>query len=114
MSHDNPMMIRFVRNEMTLKTTLLLCDPIITINVLVSHVTGLKERFRPSIISIATSVTFSTTAKLCCCTNTLSLKHVDAPESRSVWVHTIVDLTRLIVMGNKKQDVGFKNKARPF
>jgi hypothetical protein len=114
MSHDSPMMIRFVRNEMKLKTTLLLCDPIIIVNVLVSHVIGFEQRFQPSIISIATSVAFSTNAKLCCCTNSLSLKHVDAPESRSVWVHTIVDLTPLIVMGNKKQDVGFKNKASLF
>jgi hypothetical protein len=30
---------------MTLKTTLLLCDPTITINTLVSCITGLEERF---------------------------------------------------------------------
>ncbi len=32
MNHDNPMMIRFVGDEMTLKTTLLLCDPIVIVN----------------------------------------------------------------------------------
>ncbi len=40
MNDDNLMMIRFVGDEMTLKTTLLLCDPIVTINVLVSCVTS--------------------------------------------------------------------------
>jgi hypothetical protein len=45
MSHDNPMMIGFFGDEMTLKTTLLLYDPIVTINDLVSCVTSLEERF---------------------------------------------------------------------
>jgi hypothetical protein len=40
MSHDNLVMIGFVKDEMTLKTTLLLCDPIITINALVSCIIG--------------------------------------------------------------------------
>jgi hypothetical protein len=114
MSHDNPMMIGFVRDDMTLKTTLLLCGLIITVNVLVSCVTGPKKRFRPSIASTTTGVVFSTNAKLCCRTNYLSMKHADAPKSRSAWVCTIVDLPPLIVMGNKKQDVGFENKVGPF
>jgi hypothetical protein len=42
MSHDNPLMIGFVRDEMTLKTTLLLCDPIVIVNILVSCVTHLE------------------------------------------------------------------------
>jgi hypothetical protein len=42
------------------------------------------------------------------------MKHGDALESRSVWVHTIVDLPPLIMMGNKKQDVGSKDKVGPF
>jgi hypothetical protein len=78
MSHDNPMMIRFVRDEMTLKTTLLLCDPIVTINTLVSCVKDPKERFRPSIILNTIGVAFSTNAKLCCHTNSLSMKYADA------------------------------------
>jgi hypothetical protein len=45
MSHDNLMMVRFIGNEMTLKVTLLLCDPIITINTLVSCIIALEERF---------------------------------------------------------------------
>jgi len=43
MNHDNPMMIRFVKDEITLKITLLLCDPIITINALVSCIRCLKK-----------------------------------------------------------------------
>ncbi len=84
MNHDNPMMIRFVGDEMTLKKTLLLCDPIIIINALISCATGLEERFRPLITLIITNVTFSINAKLCCHTNSLSMKHVNAPKSRSV------------------------------
>jgi hypothetical protein len=42
------------------------------------------------------------------------MKHVDAPESRSAWVCVIVDLPPLIVMGNKKQSVGSKEKVRLF
>ncbi len=84
MSHDNPMMIRFVGDEMTLKTTLLLYDPIVTVNVLDSCITSPKERFRISIILTTVSVTFSTNAKLCCCTNSLLMKHANALESISV------------------------------
>jgi hypothetical protein len=32
----------------------------------------------------------------------LSMKHVNALESKSAWVHIIVDLPPLIMMGNKK------------
>jgi hypothetical protein len=38
------MMIGFVRDEMTLKTTLLVCDPIVISDALVSCVIGLKEK----------------------------------------------------------------------
>jgi len=112
--NDNPMMTGFVEDEMTLKITLLLCDPIVTINVLGSCIIGFEKRFQPSIILIATCVAFSTNAKLCCHTNSLSLKHVDAFELRSVWVRTIVDLPPLIMMGNKKQGAGFKDKVGLF
>jgi hypothetical protein len=78
MNHDNPMMIRFVGNEMTLKTTLLLHNLFIIVNTLVSCVTGHEKRFWPSITSIAIGVVFLTNAKLCCCTNFLLKKHVDA------------------------------------
>jgi hypothetical protein len=42
MNHDNLMMIRFIGDEMTLKITLLLCDPIVTINALVSCIIAPK------------------------------------------------------------------------
>jgi hypothetical protein len=44
MSQNNSMMIGFVKDEMTQKTTLLICDPMVISNVLVSCVTGLEER----------------------------------------------------------------------
>jgi hypothetical protein len=111
---DSQMMMGFVEDEMTLKTILLLCDPIITINALVSCITGLEERFQPSIILTAISVTFSTNIKLCYHMNPLSMKHADAPESRSVWVCIVMDLPPLIMLGNKKQGVGFKNNVGSF
>jgi hypothetical protein len=45
MNHDNPMMIMFVKDEMTLNTTLLLCDPIVTTKALVSCVRRLRKGF---------------------------------------------------------------------
>jgi hypothetical protein len=114
MNHDNPMMIRFVKYEMTLKTTLLLCDLIVTIGTLVSCVIGPKKKFQPLIISTAIGAIFSTNAKLCCRTNSLSMKHVDALEPRSDWVSMIMDLPPLIVMGNKKQGAGFEDKVGTF
>jgi len=41
MSHDNPMTIGFVRDEMTLKVTLLVCISIIIFKALVSCIIGL-------------------------------------------------------------------------
>jgi hypothetical protein len=70
------MMIGFIGNEMTLKTTLLVWKPVVTFNGLVSWVIGLHERFQPSMTSISTSVSFSTKANLHCCTKFLSIKHV--------------------------------------
>jgi hypothetical protein len=66
------------------------------------------------IISITIGVIFSTNAKLCCRTNSLSMKHVDALEPKSEWVCIIMDLPPLIMMGNKKQGVGFEDKVGPF
>jgi hypothetical protein len=42
------------------------------------------------------------------------MKHVDAPKLRNAWVHTVVDLPPLIMMGNKKQGVGFEDKVGTF
>jgi hypothetical protein len=103
MNHDNPMMIRFVRDEMTLKTILLLCDPIVTVNALVSCVTSFEKMFQPLITSTATSVVFSTNVKLCYHTNSLLMKHANALVSRSDWVCTIMDLLPLIIMATKKR-----------
>ncbi len=69
MNHDDLMMIGFVINEMTLKTTLLLCDPIVTDNALVSCVTSLERRFQPLITLTIVGIVFSTNDKLCCRTN---------------------------------------------
>jgi hypothetical protein len=63
MSHVNLMMIGFVRNEMTLKTTLLLYDPIVIDNALVSCVTSLEKRFQPLITLTIVGVIFSTNEK---------------------------------------------------
>jgi hypothetical protein len=41
----NPMMIRFVADEMILKITLLVCDPMVISNALVSCVIGFEKRF---------------------------------------------------------------------
>ncbi len=59
---------------------------------------------------ITTSVIFSTNAKLCYCANSLLMKHANAFESKNVWVRIIIDLPPLIMMGNKKKGVGFKDK----
>jgi hypothetical protein len=42
------------------------------------------------------------------------MKHEDAPKSKSVWVHVIMDLPPLIVMGNKKQGACFEGKVGSF
>jgi hypothetical protein len=52
-SQNNLMIEEFVGNEMTLKATLLICDPIINFDISkVSYVTHPKERFWLSMISI--------------------------------------------------------------
>jgi hypothetical protein len=42
------------------------------------------------------------------------MKHVDALESNNASIFIVVDLLHLIVIGNKKQGVGFENKWGPF
>jgi len=99
---------------MTLKITLLLCGLIVTINALVSCVTSPKKRFQPSITSTTFGVVFFTNVKLCCHTNSLSMKNANTLELRNAWVCEVMDLPPLIVMGNKKQGVSSKDKGRPF
>jgi len=53
-------------------------------NVLVSCVIGFDERLQPSMTLINTNVFFATKANLCCHTNSLSMKHANAPKSISV------------------------------
>jgi hypothetical protein len=50
------MMTRFLGDEMTLKTTLLVWEPIVTFNGLVSCVVGPNERFQPLMTSTITSL----------------------------------------------------------
>jgi hypothetical protein len=59
-------MVGFVREEMTLKTTLLVCDPMVISNSLVSCIIGLEKKFRPSITSTAIGVIFFTKGNLSC------------------------------------------------
>jgi len=78
-SQDNPMMIGFLGDEMTLKTTLLVWEPMVTSNGLVSWVIGSDKRFQPLMTSNNTGVFFSTKVNLYYHTNSFSIKHVDAP-----------------------------------
>jgi hypothetical protein len=83
-SQDNPMMTKKFRNEMTLKTTLLMCEEMVTSDALVSCVTYPNERIQPSMTSTNTSVPFSTRTNLYCRTNSLSIKHVYVLKSKNV------------------------------
>jgi len=85
-----------------------------TFNALVSCVTGLDERFRPSMTSIRTIVFFFTKANLYCYTNFLLMKQVDAPKSRNVWASIIMGLLHLIMIGTKKHGAKFENNLGPF
>jgi len=91
-----------------------MCGPIVIVNALVSCIIGLEERFQPLITLTTINIVFSTNAKLCCHTNSLSMKHVDAFKSKNVYVHIVTDLPCLIVMGNKKQGANFEDKVGPF
>jgi hypothetical protein len=42
------------------------------------------------------------------------MKHANVPESISVWVRIFMDLSPLIMMGDKKQGLGFENKVGLF
>jgi hypothetical protein len=60
------MMTRFFGDEMTLKTILLMCDPIITSNVLVSCVIGLEEKFQLLMTSIGIGLSFYIVGPIVC------------------------------------------------
>jgi hypothetical protein len=84
MSQNNAMMTRLFGDEMTLKTILLMFDPIVTSNLLVSCVIGLEEKFQLLMISIGSGLSFSTKANLRCWTNYLLIKNAHALKSINV------------------------------
>ncbi len=57
----------------------------VTSNGLVSCVTSPDERLQPLMTSIDIVVLFSISANSYCRTGSLSIKHVDALESRNAW-----------------------------
>jgi hypothetical protein len=107
-------MIRFLGDEMTLNLTLLVWELMVTSKALVSCVTGLDENPQPSMTSIGISVFFFTRANLYCCTNFLSMKHVDALKSRNAWASIVTCLSHLIMFGIKKHGVGAEDSRGPF
>jgi hypothetical protein len=104
------MMIRFLRDEMTLKATLLVWEPMVTFNGFVSWVTSFHEKFRPLMTSTDNDVFFSIIINLHCGTNSLSIKHVNASKLRSVWASIITSLLHLIMININKHRVGSKNR----
>jgi hypothetical protein len=106
---DNPMMIEFVKDEITLKTTLLVCNPMIIFNALVSCVVSFEKK-----PLITMNIVFFTRVSLNYRTNFLSMKHLDAPKSSNVLTFIIVDLLHLIVINKEKQSLEFKYKLGQF
>jgi hypothetical protein len=107
-------MIRFLRDEMTLKTTLLMWELMVTSNGLISCDFGRDERFQPLTTPISIDVLFFTRANLYHRTSSLSIKHVDLLESKSAWASIITSLLHLTIIGTKKHGVGSKDKLGPF
>jgi hypothetical protein len=93
-------MIDFVKDEMTLKTTLLIHNLMVISNALVSCVISFRKK--PLITSSNTNTVF-TRGNLNYCTNFLSMKHLDAPKSSNVLVFIVVDLLHLIVISQKNK-----------
>jgi len=73
-----------------------------TSNALVSCVIGLDERFQPLMISTSTCVFLFAKANLYCCTNFLTMKHIDAPKSRSAYSSIVMSLLHLIMITIEK------------
>jgi hypothetical protein len=101
MNHNNPMLMGFVGNEMTLKAILLQCDPMVISNALVLCITNFKEKLQPSITSIAINMVFFTRGSLSCHTKSLSVKHANALKSSTTLIFIVIDLLHLIVIGKK-------------
>jgi hypothetical protein len=83
-------------------------------NALVLCVIDLDEKLQPSMTSTDISVLFSIRANLYYCTNSLSMKHINAPKSRSVWASIIIGFLHLTMIGIKKHGVGSKDRLEPF
>jgi hypothetical protein len=113
-SQNNLMMIRFFGNEMTLKTTLIVWQLMVTFNALVSYVTSPNERFQALMTSIEICVLFSTRANSYCCTYFLLMKHVDVPKSRSVWASIVINLLHLTLISTKKHGARSKDSWNHF
>lgn len=109
---DNPMIIDFVRDEMTLKTTLLVCNLMIISNALVSCVVSFEKK--PLITSTTTNTIFFMKVCLNYRTNFLSMKHLKAPKSNNILVFIVVDLLHLIVINKKNKMLNLNNKLGPF
>jgi hypothetical protein len=108
------MMTLFFGNEMTLKTNLLVWEPMVTFNGLVSCMTSFNDRFQPSMISIGIGVFFSIRANLYYHISSLSIKHVNALESRNAWASIIISLLHLAMISTNKNGIGFEDRLGPF
>jgi ABC-type sulfate transport system permease component len=76
---------------------------------LVSYVIGPNERFRP-LMTILTNigVFFSIRANLYFHTNSLSIKHANALESKSVWASIVTSLLYLTISVLRNMVLGLK------
>jgi hypothetical protein len=108
------MMIVFFEDEMTLKTTFLVWEPMVTSSGLISCVINHNEKLRPSMNSTGIGVLFSTRANFYCHINSLSIKHADVPESRNAQSSIITSFIHLIMIGIKEYGVEFEDRLGPF
>jgi hypothetical protein len=58
-SQDNPMMMRFVRDEMIMKKIPLVCNPIVTFSTLVSCIINPKKNFDHQLFQLILAWSFS-------------------------------------------------------
>ncbi len=57
---------------------------------------------------------FSTKANLYCHTNSLGMKHGDAPKLKNVLASIVTSLLHLTMINTNKHGVGFEDRLRPF
>jgi hypothetical protein len=65
-------------------------------------------------ISTGICVRFFTKPNLYCHVNSLSLKHANAPKSRSVWASIVASLLHLIMNVTKKHGVESEDRLEPL